>query len=441
MTELTQDQFENSVSDKADLAAVKSYLLIGDDHTQLIVSAAMYAQAGNDDPEKITKDAEELRLGSIGAASRLRQALLLGMNRNTLQELATRVLDHDELFEYAHISGEQDSFVELEKNDPVRGPVFAMIRQRGLLPNPPDLITGEKMKAASAGTEVPRPDLPCELEAALRWAADAQVIPFKILNRAFFDWTTTITGDIDTDALKKQILEYKREIKKSEIDPVRAETLHKSIKSHKEMISRAKLVASYMFCFQPGKTKRSKKLDDFLRELMDSKLGRPHKVDSEAYLLHFATDFRPFWKKHAAAYMKHAKEISSKNKESAPGGPISTMRPVWADRSEAFVRFADGRKIPNIGSDDWNDFFNEFAKSQPEKRRTQKIIAAFMKTLLVRAPQSISDVEIIDIIKLLKAEGINAVDSETIRSCLEKLKMVTAPTSTKTDATPTDQSI
>jgi hypothetical protein len=402
MPELTPQDFENSFSDDADLEAVKYYLSIGDDHTQLRVSTAMYAQAGNDDPKKITKDAEELRLGSIGAASRLRQALLLSMNQNTLQELATRVLDHDKLFEYAYISGKQDSFAELEKNDPVRGPVFAMIRQRGLLPNPPDLITGEEMKAASACTEVPRPDLPCELEAALRWAADAPEIPFKILNRAFFDWTTTVVEVATT---------------------------------------RPKFQEKYRTFFEPGKTTSPKKLVAYAKDLIASKFGPPHKVDLESHLLFFATNFRPFWKKHAAAYVKLAKIKSTKNKASGVGGPTSGMRDVWKRRTDDFVKFAKGRDIPGIGSDDWDDFFNEFAKSQPEKLRTQKKIAAFVRTLLVRASQAISDAEIADIIKLLEAEGTKAVDNATIRSCLERLGEVMASSSTKKVAPPADQSI
>ncbi len=402
MPELTPQDFENSFSDDSDLEAVKYYLSIGDDYTQLRVSTAMYAQAGNDNPNKITQDAEELRMGSIGAASRLRQGILLSMNQNTLQELATRVLDPDQLFKYANISGRQDSFADLERNDPIRGPVFAMIRQRGLLPKPPDLIAREKMNVASTGTEVPRPELPCELEVALRWAADAPDIPFKILNRAFFDWTTTIT----------------------ESPKIRARSL-----------------AIYKQSFEPGKRKTPKKLATHVKALMALMLGTPHKVRFESHLLFFATDFRPFWKKHALAYVKLAKIKSTKNKASGVGGPTSGMRDVWKRRTDDFVKFAKGRDIPGIGSDDWDDFFNEFAKSQPGEPRTQKKSAAFVRTLLGRAAEPISDDEIKSIIKLLKAEGIKAVDHVTIRSCLERTGVVMTLSSTKKVVPPADQSI
>lgn len=360
----------------------------------------MYSGAGNYDPEKITKDAEELRLQSIGTASRLRQRLLLSMNQNTLQELAIRLFAPDQLFEYAHISGGQDPFSGLEQVDPIRGPVFAMIRQRGLLPDPPDLIAGKKMRATSAGTVIPRPELPCELEVALRWAADAPEIPFKILNRAFFDWTTTIV--VNTN-------------------------------------SRETFMEKYRTSYEPGKTKTPRKLAAHTKNLITSILGTPHRVDFESHLLFFATNFRPFWKKHAAAYKQLAKKKSSTNKASGAGGPISRVKADWQRRTNDFVRFCDGRNIPDNGSDEWDKFFDEFSQTQPEQKRTRKIIAGFMKTLLVQA-KPISNDEIVNIIGLLKVEKIRAVDPETIRSCLEKLKVVADSSSTKSGAHATRQS-
>ena len=387
MQELTPQDFENSFSDDADLAAVDCYLAATDERELRRVAAVLHSRPGGSAPEEALQDAEDLLLGSVGAASRRRQKLLLSMNRNTLQELTKRLFDPDEIIEYAYVSGRQSSLEDLEKTDPIRAPVFAMIKNRGLLPSPPDLITSEKMAAASKDTKVPYPGLPCDLEAALRWAADAPDVPFKTLDSAFFDWTTTIIESIRT---------------------------------------RKKTLESYRSSFRPGKSRPTKNLAAQTKALITSRFGSSQRVALASDLLFFAADFRTFWKKHAAAYLKRAKIKSTKNKASGAGGPISGMRPVWKRRTDDFVRFAEGRQIPDTGSDEWNELFDEFAKSQPGEPRTQKKSAAFVSTLLVRAAAPISDDEIDNIIKLLKTEDVKSVDSETIRSCLEKLGAIAA---------------
>lgn len=384
MQELTPQEFESSSLEEVNLEAVEFYLLVTDDKMRQL-AASMHSQPGKLDPGEIPKQAEKLVLGSIGAAKRSRQRLLLSMNQNTLIELAGRLFEPDQLFEYSYISGAHESFVDFVEGDPIRGPAFAILRQRGLLPKPPDEIRKEKMITASADTRAPCPDLPCELEAALRWAANAPDVSFKTLNRAFFDWTTTTI---------------------------------------KIANMRAKSLETYRSSFKPGETKTPKKLAAYVKDFMTSKSGTLPKVRFEEHLLDFATEFRPFWEKHAAAYEAHAKNKSSTNKASGVGGPNSHMRKNFECTTDNFVGFCEGRTIPIPGSDDWDGFFREFGESQPYQPRTQSKKAVFVKTLLVRAAEPESDGKIADIIKLLKAEGIKAVDPKTIRSCLEKLKAV-----------------
>lgn len=385
MTQLTQKEFEQSASDKADLALVDYYLKIGDDESLLQRTPVVCPTAGEHDPGKLFRDAEDLHLQSVGAAARLRKRLLLGMNQNTLRELADRVLDPELLFEYVFISGRQDSLTRLEE-DPVRGPVLEMIRQRALLPKPKDLEMEEKLESAS---EQPYPGLPCELEKALKWATDDPNVPFKILERAFFDWTTTV---VESTGMRKSTMERHRT------------------------------------SFKPDgrRQRRQKKLTDQAKNLIAVALGDPPRVKFESHLLFFRTEFRRFWKKHATAYKQQAEKRSFTNRELAPGGPTSRMRTVWADRTEAFVRGIQGHDLPRSGTDEWNMLVNKFAESQPSDRRTQVKICGFIKTLYAHASEPLSDELISTLIELLKLEKISAVDEETIRSCMKILSSAMA---------------
>ena len=385
MQELTPREFKSSLSDEANLAAVE-YYQSATDEKMLQLAASIHSQPGKQDPGETLNQAEELVLGTIGAAKSLRLKLLRCMNRNTLQELAGRLLDHDALFEYEYVQGKEDIIEELEKN-PITGPVIAVLKQRGLFPQPADFRNAEMLRSAKAGTAVPYPELPCSLDVALRWAADAPDIPIKTLNRAFFDWTATIVH----------------------VPNMRVKSLEK-----------------YQSSFAPGATKTPKKLAAHVKAYIKSIFEVPHLVKLESHLLYFATDFRPFWKKHASAYKQLAKEKSSKNKSSGEGGPIAAKKKDLQEKTDAFVRFCDGRIIPATGSDEWDDFFSEFANPLYKDPRTNKKIAAFMKTLLVHVTENMSDGEIKAVILLLNKEGIIAVNSDTIRSCMDKLKGIAA---------------
>jgi hypothetical protein len=207
MNELTQEEFDCSASDKADLEIIQRYLEVGDDESFFNRAAAAYPRTGASDPDKFLGDVEDLHLHSVGAASRHRNKLLLRMNQQTLQELAARVLDHELLFKYVFISGRKDSLKSIEQ-DPVSGPVLAMIRKRGLLPKPKDLAIEEKLEAAS---ELAYPKLPCDLEKALKWATGEPDIRFEILERAFIDWTTTVaeTPRVRESTLKRHRSSFK----------------------------------------------------------------------------------------------------------------------------------------------------------------------------------------------------------------------------------------
>ncbi len=381
MTQLTQEQFEQSASDKADLALVDYYLKIGDDDSLLKRLKLVSTAAGEYDPGKLFRDAEDLHLHSVGAAARLRERVLRGMNQSTLRELADRVLDPELLFEYVFISGQQDSLTSIEKH-PVAGPVLRMIQERELLPKPKDLEMVEKLESAS---KLIYPELPCELEAALKWATDDPAVPFKTLKRAFFDWTTTV---VEPTGMWKSTIEKHRAT------------------------------------FKPNGRKR-KKLTDQAKSHIALVLGDPPRVKLESHLLFFGTEFRRFWKKHATAYKRLAEKKSSTNRELAPGGPTSRMRPVWIARTEGFVRYIQEHDLPRSGTDDWNMLVKNFAESLMLDPRTREKISGFISTLYAHASEPLSDEMIKTLIGLLKSEKISAVDGETIRSCMEILNSAT----------------
>jgi hypothetical protein len=160
-----------------------------------------------------------------------------------------------------------------------------------------------------------------------------------------------------------------------------------------------------------------------------------HPVYDQAKLAWLAVKFHPFWNKHRKAY-----EISAKNKSktyacSGKLSRISKMGAKWESRTDSFIKFCEGRGIPKKGTDEWDDFFKEFSKTQPEQWRTQKIIAAFMRTLLDfvnrlltgppltdgKSPEPTTKEKVEMVIAMLRTEGIEAIDVNSTASCLTKL--------------------
>jgi hypothetical protein len=410
---------EKAPTEEVNLEEVNRYLTITDDE-YLNLMATPPSTSGSQDSMRLSRHVDNAFLESIGGAKRIRKQIVARMNTNTLSILAERLFDPDELFKYANISGGQHSFEGIE-DDPVRGPVFEMLLKKNLLPKPKDVVTDERIERAW-GREPP--DLPCTLETALLWMTEASKALLPTIHRAFNDWTISVLAELDTEALRTQIVDLNKLIKSPETDTIQLEVLRAKLESDKRWKSTLRKARSYRRSFIAGTSRPVKSLNESIQKHKDSHLGIPPMVRCKIHLLQFC-DFTLFWRNHAMTYEANAKKKSDINRKSGLLGPTSRMTKDWLARTDEFIGFCIERTIPRIGSDEWNQFLQEFSDTQKGDRRTRKKITNFMGIHLAAQERLPLTYELIkSLIVQLKAAGIKAINEHTIRHVMERFQSI-----------------
>ena len=419
MSELKPGISDDFFSGGIDEEAVSQYLEPPHSGEIVRLAAMLSPVPGTSDHEESVHQAAMLMDAAQKEENRIRERMLTRMNFETLHALLCRIgYNLPMLSQGRHLP---------EVNCPVKGPVFAMIARRlPGLPEDPRIQHEQKIEnvilTASNRTTMPRPQLPCDLEPALRWAANAPSVPFKILKRAFRNHLeTNSASEEEENDLRKRIEECRQAMKCTIGNSARAGEFKTEIKMTENHLRYLKDVKSHQSSFKPWKTGAPKhvarRVNTYFAEVWD----KPECIQTKSTLAELCGKFHAFWQKHEKAYAKHAQTKSTTNSGVAPGGPISRMKPVWEARTESFLKFCKDRQIPEKGSNQWDSFFTAFAKTQPEQWRTQKIVAGFMRTLLPHAGEPGADTLLEELTALLKTEGIRAVDHETIRACLKRL--------------------
>ena len=163
--------------------AIREYLEIKDDG-EIARLAATMAKPKTFDPAALVDAAIALQDEAKAGLVRWREAMVGRMNFNTLLALARErgVIDR------IHANEDDEKL-----SDPVDGPVLRFIQKvrdgnSAECAGQDAARIEEALASADARTKLPRPSLPCDLEAALRYAANAPDCAWPVLERAFKDF-------------------------------------------------------------------------------------------------------------------------------------------------------------------------------------------------------------------------------------------------------------
>jgi hypothetical protein len=172
------------IHDPVDPAAIRNYLSLTKPGEIARLAAAMAPRPEAFDADLLVDSAIALRLAAEAGLIRQREAMAVRMNFNTLLALCKQLGCTDKI--NAHESDECHS-------DPIKGPALRFFQHFWTA----DSIATEKknvesirqaFEAADRRTKLSRPELPCDLEPALRYAANAPEPPWPVLERAFKDF-------------------------------------------------------------------------------------------------------------------------------------------------------------------------------------------------------------------------------------------------------------
>jgi len=216
-------------------------------------------------------------------------------------------------------------------------------------------------------TERPRPNLPCDMEAALRYATNDADTPFGVLEKAFKNFLGTSISN------KEDALEFLKEIEKDleekangisktltdqkkdrSFDPQRSSKrrdLKQKLKALNQELAQRQEERCYLESFTPGQKPPptvAKEAEDVYVEHW-----KGIRVDARA-LAYLSEKFHPFWETHRAAYLGlHAadearkKKVSAKNRESGSTGLSNRVHPIWIKRTKGFIETLNAQKQPH----------------------------------------------------------------------------------------------
>ncbi len=414
-------EIEKFLSGPCDEARIEQYLAVNVDDATLQLAADLMAKGPAKTHADGVDDALRLKIESGAVAAKMRESILEEMNFETLLGLLFRIgHNFTTLGMDRHIA---------DLDDRVRGPVLRMFERRvpGLPKEPPrqrELDIESALRRAKARTLVPFPEIPCDLESALRFAVDAGQVPWAILKKAFIDfWGTDLACEAESSALEQRIATNRNRLATS-TGSDRA-TLKLQIRTDVGELKLQKAFVDHRRFFKPYKSAVPKPI---ARLLSSSTLwDKPGRVGSESVLADLTVGFYDFWQKHQKVYLNHGKSKSQKNKKSGRLGVVTKMGAIWTERTERFVQLCRG-DVPRV--DDLADSqpFRELLKAEGLRDpRTVKKTAGFFRTLLNHIHQPPAAEVNETIVDLLANEGVQAIDAETVAICLAKLRGHQAP--------------
>lgn len=348
-----------------DQAAIRDYVNLTEPAEIARLAAAMAPRPEAFDADALVDSAIALGLAAEAGLIRRREAMAAGMNFSTLLALNNQLGCSDRL--YAHESDECCS-------DPVKGPALRFFQNFWTAVS---IATETKdterihraLEAADGRTKLPRPELPCDLEPALRYAANTPDAPWPVLELAFKDF-------IGLDRIKREAAqrqEYHRDMEgqldrdtaalaklkiKTTCDPQRhlsQRKLEEKIKTAQDNLAAWRKVECYRESFTPGcqaPTAVAEKTEIFYAEYCQ----HPGCVFMESALAFFASEFRSFWQTYGGAYLrlheevgKRMKSVTETNRRSGAKGALARDHKKWIEHTTAFIRHLGGdseRKKP-----------------------------------------------------------------------------------------------
>jgi hypothetical protein len=417
----------------SDSLAIRAYLAIEQKPEDIAKLAAIMAPRQEVfDPKDLVDAAVSLQTEAEAGLVRTRETLVEPMNYRTLLTLA-RELNVLE-------PGEQQKQLQ----DPVAGPV---IRRMHVIQNASTEITrarndaqiSKALAAADNRTQTDRPQLPCDLEVALRYAVDAESQPWELLKGAFVDFLGVFESEAkaeieaeNEEALTADIDHVTRVLAALEMKPQDSPGRDDSLREHegklenlKSALSSIECIKAYRLSFTPGTVAP----EDLAQEASATfaRYWSTPKGVRESNLAWLCTEFHQFWQEHGAAYVdRHERALRraevTRQKKSAAGrrGSEKRLRRTWMERTDAFINFVqeDGgmpspRAIPEL----IESFVHQGLdlKHSDTRRKARDFFGALCIKLNNEFDES-------GIMQILEPCGLGKIDEDTVRKCHAALR-------------------
>ncbi|MCX6879385.1 MAG: hypothetical protein NTW21_37125 [Verrucomicrobia bacterium] len=425
------------LDDPSNPAAIRDYLKLKNAAGVARLAASMAPRPKAFDPVALVDAAFALQAEAEARLIRRREAMVGRMNFNTLLALARELGVSDRI-----LAGEDDEIL----SDPVAGPLlrFLQTAMRGNSAECAALEAArfkEALASADARTTHPRPSLPCDLDAALRYAANAPDVPWPVLERAFKDFLGLhrIKGEAEqhrryhTD-LKEQLDRNTKVLAnlklKATTDPQDLKSqqrLELQLTQLRDSIAEWKTVWFYQEYFVPGSAAPADVGEETAR-IYEEYWQSPDSVSKEASLVFFATDFHAFWQTHGEAYLrlhvaaeKEKEAVTKRNRQAGAKGAATRERKYWLGHTNAFVSYLTddkNRRHPAA----IQDSVTTFAARHSGLNDPQAIdrLKDFLGTLCNPAAR---DCDAATIRATLHKCGIKACTEATICECLKLLNI------------------
>lgn len=422
-----------------DSTAIRDYLNLTDPGEVARLAAALAPRPESFDAGSLVDSAITLRTAADAGLIRQREAMAARMNLETLLALCEQLGCSDKL-----AADESDKC----HSDPVKGPVLRILRSfwdamETADETKNDAFVRQAFEHADARTKIPRPDLPCDLEPALRYAANARDTPWPVLERAFKDFIGLWRIRHQTERDRKLKEDLDRELAREKeclakiprqpsADPQAVEARAGHAKRIKEINARLGDLRSINLardCFMPG----SEIPPSIAKEAARSYAATWQSagcVWRPEILANLATEFHGFWKEHRSAYLKircdeeqARKSLAATNSQSARKAVEGREGAKWTEHTQAFIRFA-GSRLPACA--DPSALIKAYAEShsgtttKPAQAKVRDFLAAIQQC----ASRGMDAGKIMD--TLHRCE-IGSLTDAAVNQCISLLKEAVRP--------------
>jgi len=287
----------------------------------------------------------------------------------------------------------------------------------------------EALENSDRRTKIERPELPCELEEALRYTADAPKsrVPWNVLKNAYREFLVvfdpvTIERERNHERYLQAGLDSITESLKLPLYPEALRCAEENIAQIKSELSEIADVRKIRKTFVPG-MEVPQEMRDEANAIFAYHAKAPVFGMHQRMLRLLNSGFYGFWKKHKVYFECKVKESENRSRK----GPKTRDHDKWIDITLSFVQSPAFQTFLNLGESrlDRGDFATKvdgFLASLERDSRTKKKIKHFLVTLFGSRSSNMDPSDIRKISDVLEKHKILAVGDKTIIECHALLK-------------------
>ncbi len=399
---------------------ISAYLAIKPSKETVRVAARMAPRTRSFDPATLIDRALALQTELEAGVTRFRDSILSRMDHFTLIGLLLHLGAVDLSIPI--------SPVDSRLADPIIGPALRKyIATRSIGPilskEGVKLKTSNSLQSADNRTGLSRPELPCNLESALRYSANVPKAPFEALKMAYADYIKTRFKSDDSDSnqtqelMHYQVVDYRRSVLSFNFSTAICQNTKKLTNTEKGTLESKGAVTA------PPKA-----------EPTDSK-AQEKFVHDHLELGVLAEYFHSFWQEHGSKYqasydakMKEKAQRTAVLKKSGSKGVENRIKKTFIEHTKAFVAYnknmhTDPTHTP-VRLQQSVDFFIQDYQGVTHPKTKQKI-SDFLNALCAQTKnQKPSPASIKRSLSELNGSVFKSFTEEAINECLSLLKTI-----------------